>query len=1048
MLTTYHSNRTEKLADRLAQILAQHHNAPLQPETVVVHNSGTARWLSLRLSSRLGICANFKFHLPAAFAWSIFQRVLKDVPARSPFAPPILTWRLIALLDSARSDPALSPLRAYLANGDQRQQYELAWRLAHTFDQYLVYRPDWIMRWEQHLESHWQAVLWQRLVANDNGPHWVKVQEAFLLAARAGKIERQALPARIAVFAVPGLSPSYLGFLAELARSVDIHLFLLNPCEEYWGDIVAERDLESPQANPYLAVGNPLLGSLGKQRRDFVDLVQELEAEEIELFENVPADSLLHCIQGDILQLRDGSACDRTTNELAPEDRSIQIHVCHSPMREAEVLFDQLLDLFASNPGLDPSDVVIMSPSIDTYAPYLEAVFASAHGNRRLPFSIAAQPGGTTTRIAETLLELTDVVHSRFEPNRVLDLLSVPVLRRRFALTEEDLALVRRWVRETGVRWGIDAQSRTALGLPDIKQHSWCAGLERLVLGYALPAREEQLFAGVLPYDGVEGSVAYVLGKFLSFTEQLFRLQRTLQAPRPIAEWVEALRDMLAELFQAREEEQAELQSVGEAIDSLATEAQQASFASPVTREVMQAALVRALEQRAGTPGLLTGAITCCSLASLRAIPFAVVCLIGMNNDAFPRTESTLSFDRMARDFRRGDRSSRNDDRALFLEALISSRWRLYVSYVGQDIRDNSVRPPSVLVSELVDYIERGFTVPRNLVVRHPLQAFSTRYFRGDDALFSYSSELCRAADQMVDGGSGPVPLIEAKLPEPDGSWRSVDLDQLAHFLCHPTRYLLRDRLGIQLEQREGLLASKEPFALDQQSRRRLRETLLAHALVKRPQAEVFSLVHGAGMLPHGAVGKAHFAKEYAYLERVAKKLRRALERERHQPVAVDFTVGELRLSGRLINVTADGILAVRLGEAQPQDWLRLWLQHLLLNQLRPSDVTPVSRLFTDDEEIVLSPVPNPEPHLNQLLELYWEGLTRPLHFFPRSAWQYVTHGESAARRVWEGSDFSRGERDEPYFQLAFRGHDPLDAEFASLASGVLRPVLACRQPS
>ncbi|MDQ2695003.1 MAG: exodeoxyribonuclease V subunit gamma, partial [Pseudomonadota bacterium] len=742
---------------------------------------------------------------------------------------------------------------------------------------------------------------------------------------------------------------------------------------------------------------------------------------------------------------------------LRPEDRSVQIHACHSPLRELEVLHDQLLALFQADSTLQPADVVVMTPDIDAYAPIIEAVFATADPPRRIPYAIADRGVRSESILADAFFRLLDLAASRFDANQVLAVLATAAVQRAFALSDADLALVQHWVRETAIRWGIDPAARAALDLPATREHTWRAGLDRLLAGYALPGRNSRLFADILSYDDLEGGDAQTMGRLQSFAEAAFALATDLAGRRTVAQWVGLAHGLLERFFAPDGGEEAEAQRLRDALQSLAGAVHQAGFEEAVSLEVFRAALRRHLESPEGAGRFLTGGVTFCAMVPMRSIPAKVVCLIGMNYSGFPRPHRPPGFDLMARDARKGDRSRRNDDRYLFLEAILSARHGLYISYVGSNIRDNSPIPPSVLVSELLDTLRQGFypqgddkgNVLDHLVIRHPLQAFSRRYFTGDGPLFSYSPALCEASRLAGRGEAEPLPLIRSGLSEPDGEWRTVDLDRLIRFFANPARFLLRQRLGLHLEEGQGTLETREPFTLDYLPVQRLRRDLLALHLAAEPAEVMLPLVRAAGILPHGRVGDVLFQRERHGVERFAQRLQALRPAALLEPLEVDIPFQGLRLVGRLNDVSPQGLLSYRLDEVRAKDYLNLWLRHLVLNCLKPPGVAPVSRWLGDDKGFALRPVADPRGCLQVLLDIYWQGLRRPLHFLPKSALVYAKaalgSGRSdpmaAARKKWEGSEEHPGECQDLYYQLAFRGSDPLDGEFAALAMAVFRPV-------
>lgn len=1061
VLKVYHSNRLEILCERLAALLEAPLGSPFTPETIVVQGQAMARWLLLNLARHLGVCANVRFPFPARFIWEVFRGFLPGVPETSPFEPPILIWRIMAALRALQETPALAPVRAYLGGDDDLKRYQLAARVANAFDRYLIYRPDWIRRWEAGAEDHWQAALWRHLRNSTDSPHWVAVQQAFFAALTAEAGDPHELPERVALFAIPVLSPGYLQVLAGLAERIDVHLFLLNPCQA-WSEAITQRSVSgfdgAGDSKPArLPIGNTLLASLSGQGRKFLDLLQEYAMEHEQAFLKPGEQTLLCTLQTDLLELREHAPWLLPATPGAGGDGSLQIHACHSPMREVEVLYDQLLALFEAHCDLSPSDVVVMAPDIEHYAPLIEAVFASAPAGRRIPFVIAGRQALAESALVEGFFALLDLPESRFATTEVLKLLEIPAVRRRFGLADADRRRVEGWIRDTAIRWGIDAGTRAKLGLPPIHEHSWRAGLERLLLGYALVNDADQFFADILPYDEVEGGDAEILGRLQSFVEAVFALPEALDQQRCIESWGDTLRTLMERFLAPSTAELSAVQTIRRAIEDLVQSVRLANYTEPIPLAVVKSALRQHLRQWRRDGYFPGGVVTCCAMESIRGIPFEVVCLIGLNDGSLPRPHLIGGIDRMTTDARRGDYSPREDDRSAFLEALLSARRCLHLSYVGQDIRDNTPIPPSELVSELLDYLAQGLSsmqgeaLRTRLITHHPLQPFSPRYFMGDERLFSYNEAFFR--DPAAEVAGEPGPFFSGRLPEPEADWRTIELSRLLRFYSQPARYLLQQRLGLWLPTNREFLNPREPFELDAIERSRLLQQLLKRWFDGKPLSEALPVLRARGELPHGEVGESVFRDVVGEVEAFANRLRDRLPEYPLGVWDVDLQFNGLHLVGTIDGMGPEGLVGFRLGRLRPQDWLSLWIRHLVLNVLHPQGVWPASCWIGQDQELLLQPVAAADQHLERLLELYWQGLRRPIHLFPQASFAYAKACQraaddplTAARQVWRGGEFADyrpGEGGDPYYQLAFRGTEPLDAEFMMLATEVFLPMLA-----
>ncbi len=1074
-LNLYSSNRLEILVDELARVLRTPLASPLASEIIMVQSRGMERWVSLELARRHGVCANLRCPFPNRFIREVFRHFISDLPEENPFDPAGMTWRIMGLLPSCLEKDGFQVLRAYLADDAAgRKRLQLSRRIAEVFDQYLIFRPEMILGWEKGLESHWQAALWRELAGKGKQTHPAALLHEFLAKAESGRRPAD-LPERVSLFGISALPHFHLRVLEAVSRHMEVNLFLMNPCREYWADIVSDREMtrvagrqkkkDAGPAELYLEKGNSLLASMGALGRDFFALIGELQPSvsgERELFADAEERSLLSAIQSDILNLRDRGPDENTEKAgktpLGREDGSIRIHACHSPMREVEVLQDQLLSLFAADPGLRPRDVLVMTPDVGAYAPFIQAVFSLPGEDARwIPFSIADRGLRQEGPLADALLKILDVRGSRFGAAQVMDILESSAVRKKFSLAEDDLELLHHWVRETGIRWGIDAASRGELGLPPFGGNTWRAGLDRMLLGYALAAGGEgKMFRDILPYDRIEGSGTAVLGNFVEFAERLFAQAAMLGEARTLEDWAARLTGILDSFFAPEGGEEREDRVIRQTLRKLADMQALSGFSEKVDLDIARAWLKEALDREGFGAGFLAGGVTFCAMLPMRSIPFKVICLIGMNDAAYPRQDRAPGFDLMAWHPRPGDRSRRKDDRYLFLETLLSAREILYISYVGRSVQDNSPRPPSVLVSELLDYIEQGFAFPEaagdsgsvsdRIVTAHRLQAFSPAYF-GKGNLFSYSEENFRAARSALAERREKPEFISSPLPSPDDEWKTVDLNALCRFFGNPAGYLCNRRLQISLGEDPAVLDEAEPFGLNPLERYGLRSDLLAEGLRGAQLRELYPAFAASDRLPHGTPGTLAFNQLCEDLEGYLRQLLPLVEGGKREPLDIDLTVGGFRVTGRVEEIYAAGLLHYRPAKARGIDRLRSWIHHLVLNHLGLGGRYP-ALLVCEDLACRYRPVAESGEYLNALLGYYWQGLLKPLHFFPRSSWVYAEkirkgksedEGIKAARSQWEG--YEQGEKDDPYFRFCFRGAEPLDSEFKTLAAAIFGPL-------
>ncbi|MCL2459234.1 MAG: exodeoxyribonuclease V subunit gamma, partial [Desulfobulbus sp.] len=674
----HQSNRLEILLHQLRAVLRTPLPDPLAPEIIVVHNPGMAQWLTQQLAFADSISAHCHFPLPARFAWELVRRFVDVLPEEDEFRKPVLRWRIAELLPSLLNRPAFREPAAYLRDdSDDGKLDQLSARIADLFDQYVVYRPDLLNRWQQGHDDHWQALLWRSLTTAAT-PHRARLAEHFRTLLAAARPGDGLLPRRCHLFGLNSLAPVHLEIITQISPATEVHLFHLSPCRHYWGDLVSARRLAGKRGRSAAAIdayadqGHPLLASLGKIGQDFFHQLLDGDSQEIDLYQENETTHALATLQNDILDLNDRSAAGADRHPLAEGDKSIQFHCCSSPLREVQVLHDRLLDLFRRSPDLTPGDILVSAPDIQEYAEAVAGIFGEAGGERRIPWSLADQPLAGEHTLIRCLIDLMDLFPSRFTAPEVLSLCETPALLRPFGLDPAILPRLHDWVRETGIRWGLDTQHREELEVRAGDLHSWRFGLDRLLLGYLMgDCRQPQ--ADRLPYGHLASGESEVLGGFVALIDTLADWRLRLRRDRPMEAWCAALLALIDELF-AAEEDDPGLRLLREAINGLRADCCLAAHTAPVSFAVLRRHLRAVLGQPAGGQPFLSGRVTFCNMVPMRSVPFRVVCLLGMNDQAFPRRQHPLAFDLMAAHPRLGDRNRSQDDRYLFLEAMLSAR--------------------------------------------------------------------------------------------------------------------------------------------------------------------------------------------------------------------------------------------------------------------------------------------------------------------------------------------------------------------------------------
>jgi len=1103
VLTIYHSNRLDILKDLLiALIKRQPLSNPLQDEQILVQSPGMAQWLRLQLAEELGVAAAINFPLPASFLWEMYIHILPHVPKRSAFNKETMTWKIMVLVKQMLNQDNFAPLKNYLTeDDDDLKSYQLAGKIADIFDQYLVYRPDWILKWEQDdgldaipHKQLWQPELWRALVAKTaelNQPHWhrANMHQQFNEKITRGK-SVHTLPKRFFVFGISALPPHFIESLHTLSQQTDVHLMITNPCRYFWGDIkdpkylakmksrhfLLNNDQRSERKEPFYKTSsisgddctNPLLASMGKLGRDYLYQIHDLDAVDIDAFADIPRTTLLKHIQADILDLADSSS-NTPKPEIKKNDTSFRIHNCHSPIREVEVLHDQLLAIFAKHQDITPKDIVIMLPNVDAYSPWIQTVFGSIpkQDPRYIPFSISDNSVRTEHPLLTGVLKLLNIDNSRCTAPELLDLLDIPALQRRFKLNQNDLETLRQWVNDTGIRWGINSHQQSRFDLPIMSINTWQFGLRRMLLGYAMP-ESSGIHAGILPFDGVQGLNACLCGQLADFLEQIEQLSTSLNQEYSIDEWTRYVNNLLEQFFLPNKSDEYPLKIIHDAMEHLHEQLHDADHQQPLTKSIIVSYLTERIIQRQNSKRFLAGQVNFCTLMPMRSIPFKIVCLLGMNDGAYPRSIDIAGFDLIAQNSRRGDRSRRDDDRYLFLEALLSAQQQFYISYVGKSIIDSSPRAPSVLVTELLNYCQQGFIgqkdpdtpLAEQLITEHPLQAFSPSVFaskskkENDISLFSYAREWLPAARRK---GQRPPPFIVSPLKAtniPD----SIEISELIRFFRNTSKYFCNHRLKVFFDDNEKVLAENESFELDGLTQYSLKQELLEALILDQPSTQVLALRQASGYLPHGAFGEVIVDEQVKALTSMSNHIRDLTTSETlEEDIEIGLNIGDIHLCGWLKQLYSGGLIRYRPSPIKGKDIITTWIEHLCYCATRPSRSTRLIGL--DHKKRTYQqrtfnnlPADKAIDYLDALMSVYKEGLTYPQPLFPETALALLNStgdDEQAVKRArlcFEGNPHGSGnfaEGDDPYISRIYPSFDSSYQTIRELSIDVLNPALS-----
>ncbi|HUZ44502.1 MAG TPA: exodeoxyribonuclease V subunit gamma [Acidimicrobiales bacterium] len=1094
MLYIHRAERADGLIEDLAELLAQPVGNPMQAELVAVPTRGVERWLTQRLSHRLGsgaggdgVCANVDFPFPGTVVGLATSAASGFLPEDDPWPPERSVWPLLGVIDQNLDEPFLAPLAAHLrdssptdAEGNKRlRRFTGARHLADLFDRYAVHRPEMVQAWlqgklvtdpEQNPAEQWQAELWRRLRIQIGVPGPAE-RFASAMERLVDAPELVDLPERFSLFGLTRLPASHVRILGALGAHRDVHLFLLHPSQVLW-DQVAAIDLNGYDrkraGDPTADIPvNPLLRSWGRDAREMqLVLTEATPAVGEHRVAEAAGSSLLGLIQGDIRVNRRppglGPFAERTDPRpvLGPADDSLIVHSCHGRTRQVEVMRDAILHLLADDPSLELRDFIVMCPDIESFAPLIQAAFGvtEPEGDADLPvvpIRLADRAIRQTNPLLAVAAHLLDLSAARVTASQVLDLVSMEPVGRRFQIDEDDLGRLQEWVGQAGVRWGIDSLQRSSRGLADLRANTWDSGLDRLLLGVGMADDDCRLYGDIVPLDDVSGSDVDLAGRAAELIARLSQALHDLAGPAPIGVWIEALSRTTEAMALAATSDAWQHEQLRRILQDVGVEAQVSGGGGG--EEALDLAEVRALfaDRLAGRPtraNFRTGDLTICTLVPMRSVPHRVVCLLGLDDEVFPRHQGEDGDDLLQAEPQVGDREPRSEDRQLLLDALLAAQERVIITYSGRDPRTNQAKPPAVPVSELLDVVDRTVRVEADrkarsqVVVRHPLQSFApVNFIPGalrEGTPWSFDPVNLRSAEARESDRQLVPPFLAGPLPPVDSG--VLDLAALVRFVEHPIKAFLRERMGLYLGEPRGT-RDAIPLEMDGLEKWGVGDRLLAAQMVGASAEDALASELARGLLPPQPLAEAILSDVVPCVDELLQRFRAepgaGLPGESYE-VNVELADGRY-LIGSVSGVRESTILVCTYSTLGPKHRLAAWVRFLALSASRPDlEVAAVSLGRGARSNAPGIPVARSEfealpgpPEVRQkaavdllarLIDLYDRGRREPLPIFCKTSAAAVAAQRSgkdpvaAARHEWHTTyeGFPREDQDAEHVHI------------------------------
>lgn len=759
---------------------------------------------ALILEKDIGISSNLKIFSVNTFVDFIYAQLVPDFNWSEEFSAAALRWRIYAFLQAADTKNLADEL------GDDAQYFKplfdytkkplaLSEQISELYNEYQNYRQDWLKAWQAgnfvytnskgedlnlNDEDRWQGLLWFYLckkikAQNPYAKPKYEIYQEFNLNLKH-KIElilrAKIIPQRIIVAGINSIAPELLQVFLALSDYIEVVFLYFNPSNYYWLDAKTHKQLLTENLGEQLMqidYGNPLLLNLYQQGLDFLKLCEKNQLDisayqrHNELNFSRKKTSLLAKVQEDIFEFR--SQADAIAEDSQGEiesikkavalgkDKSLSFNVCHTPMRELEVLRDQILDFFAKSQQedkksvkegasasdfLQPKDILVLVADIKTYAPLIEMVFAKEKIS--IPYYINDLYLTDKKPLIKNLIQLLDAFDlGRFSSYELMELLNLAPLAQKFELDNESLEKLKRYLQESNVRWGLNAHSKERLGLKNTENNTWSHGLKRMLLGFATYNSWQE----IIPLSSSFGKNALGVGGLTKFIKTLIHYEKLFAQKRDYDSWFKLIKEFLADFYLAESHKDFyALDFIDEKLQDWykACEAGGLELKSLTFKDFLLS-FKPLLQEAKARQHYFGNQIHFCEFIAGRSIGYKKIFVLGLEEGKFPHLKSDYSslFELFYKNPRLGDRSRHLDDKFAFLQTLLLANENLSLSWIGKSATDNSDLAPSALISSLTSWLKDlfGADMLKHITKYHKLQGFDRSYFEIDASINSYSRD-------------------------------------------------------------------------------------------------------------------------------------------------------------------------------------------------------------------------------------------------------------------------------------------------------------------
>ncbi len=1093
MLTIYRSNKAEWLAEILGQELRLNPPKITEEVDIIVNTWPTSRWLSENLSIINNINALVKFPFPGTYLKKLVSVILEIEPiGKDPWERNYLVWNIMELLPELMERKEAEIIKTWIGKSQKENEeininlWDLANNIAEMFDEYILYRPDIIKQWlgkksEKRLKdltvnkhALWQATLFKLLHEKiKKDPFCIQVEKA-IEVLKNGDVSKLDYPKNLYIYGITSLAPLQIDLIQALSKIIHIKVYLISPCNDLWQRCEVRRKKFSdtwntPPDKQWLLESPRLEAFLGRMGAEFQQLLEgsgeyqlgkrneeDIFALSAEIASNKgKKPTLLEQLQQELISTEIETVLTKEKSDI-----SLLFLKSSGKYRQVELIRDQILQFLANNKNLQPRDILIMTPQIDSYAPIFSSVFNNINQDTTpLPWVITDRGQEDKIGLIHFVLNLLEISANRLTASNFEILLANPALQKQLNISFEEISSIIESLQSAGFTWGLNSTERYG---EEAHSLSWC--LERLLLGLVLPNNPIDGLNNISPYSENISNTEII--KSWSIISKLYNYIEEIRSKRTCNEWIKLLTALIKDFFNDGGEWAWEAQQLLNIVNNLGEIAEECEL--EIDCLVIKDIITKALSYTNGKFGHRTGKLTISALEPMRAIPHEIIIIMGLESSSFPRIENRRSFNLLDKKRRLGDPNQYDKDRYALLEALISTRQNLLLAWNSKDLKTGEEFEPPSPIQQWLSYlkIKLGANTLKEIVIEAPANPLDHFNFikNTHSQIISCDKKNLKARECI--NKSIPIKRISLALPlnwkDPEGNKdTSYSYEKTKEWLLNPQITWLKEneiksREYINLREDNDLLEFTE---LD-------RYKLIKNRLENTDVEELNNMKKDISFWKQNYTGTGVFPPKGSGL--IEEEL---LEERWDNLISTINDIG--KITKRVIKTKdfesefyfgGDNLILIEIGNLKYKTLMNGWINHLYFsaNASLNSKTIIISKKTSSDNKVNFEITKEIEPINKKEATIIIDNLSKiaasgrencwPIPpesglFYALAKGKGINKMKQVFKKKWEGDFYIKGERESLAMQLCFgrecKSSTFLDYEyFDDILMSLYKPIL------